>query len=173
MKFERILRILMFELVFQFSDLMNFPSVPSSLPSCLSPGSSRCRKATSFTSIGRLMPTGLKENIMDELVFSPHPMSRWISSFWSCFFFSELLLYCLLYNISLSQISLQILPPTEKPTPIKSPTLQVLDYGEAVALFNFNADLPVELSFRKVSIAVELQQEGGCLWMFKLECMKM
>ncbi|KAL7391851.1 hypothetical protein ABVT39_015761 [Epinephelus coioides] len=43
----------------------------------------------------------------------------------------------------------EILPPTEKPTPIKSPTIQVLDYGEAVALFNFNADLPVELSFRK------------------------
>ncbi|KAM7018520.1 vinexin isoform 7-T7 [Tautogolabrus adspersus] len=43
----------------------------------------------------------------------------------------------------------EILPATEKPTPIKSPTLQVLDYGEAVALFNFNADLPVELSFRK------------------------
>lgn len=43
----------------------------------------------------------------------------------------------------------EILPPTEKPTPIKNPTLQVLDYGEAVALFNFNADLPVELSFRK------------------------
>ncbi|XP_041644513.1 vinexin isoform X7 [Cheilinus undulatus] len=43
----------------------------------------------------------------------------------------------------------EILSPTEKPTPIKSPTLQVLDYGEAVALFNFNADLPVELSFRK------------------------
>ncbi|XP_068617033.1 vinexin [Brachionichthys hirsutus] len=43
----------------------------------------------------------------------------------------------------------EILPPTEKPTPIKAPTLQVLDYGEAVALFHFNADLPVELSFRK------------------------
>ncbi|XP_034547649.1 vinexin isoform X3 [Notolabrus celidotus] len=43
----------------------------------------------------------------------------------------------------------EILAPTEKPTPIKSPTFQVLDYGEAVALFNFNADLPVELSFRK------------------------
>uniref|UniRef100_A0A8C2XES9 Sorbin and SH3 domain containing 3 n=1 Tax=Cyclopterus lumpus TaxID=8103 RepID=A0A8C2XES9_CYCLU len=43
----------------------------------------------------------------------------------------------------------EILLPSEKPTPIKSPTLQVLDYGEAVALFNFNADLPVELSFRK------------------------
>uniref|UniRef100_A0A665VYC0 Sorbin and SH3 domain containing 3 n=1 Tax=Echeneis naucrates TaxID=173247 RepID=A0A665VYC0_ECHNA len=43
----------------------------------------------------------------------------------------------------------EILPPTEKPTPIKSPTLQVLDYGEAVAMYNFSGDLPVELSFRK------------------------
>ncbi|XP_061584856.1 vinexin isoform X3 [Cololabis saira] len=43
----------------------------------------------------------------------------------------------------------EVLAPTEKPTPIKSPTLQVLDYGEAVALYNFNADQPVELSFRK------------------------
>ncbi|KAM7391530.1 hypothetical protein PAMP_022214 [Pampus punctatissimus] len=43
----------------------------------------------------------------------------------------------------------EILPPSEKPTPLKSPTIQVLDYGEAVALFNFNGDLPVELSFRK------------------------
>ncbi|TRY86498.1 hypothetical protein DNTS_017550 [Danionella cerebrum] len=43
----------------------------------------------------------------------------------------------------------EIIPPTEKPTPIKSPSLQVLEYGEAVALFNFSADLPVELPFRK------------------------
>ncbi|XP_041692175.2 vinexin isoform X3 [Coregonus clupeaformis] len=43
----------------------------------------------------------------------------------------------------------EIVPSTEKPTPIKSPTIQLLDYGEAVALFTFNADLPVELSFRK------------------------
>ncbi|XP_075894989.1 vinexin isoform X3 [Nelusetta ayraudi] len=43
----------------------------------------------------------------------------------------------------------EILPPTEKPTPIRSPTIQVLDYGEAVALYNFTGDLPVELSFRK------------------------
>ncbi|KAJ0067549.1 hypothetical protein NL108_008023, partial [Boleophthalmus pectinirostris] len=46
----------------------------------------------------------------------------------------------------------EVLAPTEKPTPIKSPTLQVLEYGEAVALYNFNADLPVELSFRKGEI---------------------
>uniref|UniRef100_A0A8C6SBR1 Sorbin and SH3 domain containing 3 n=1 Tax=Neogobius melanostomus TaxID=47308 RepID=A0A8C6SBR1_9GOBI len=43
----------------------------------------------------------------------------------------------------------ELLAPSERPTPIKSPTLQVLEYGEAVALYNFNADLPVELSFRK------------------------
>ncbi|KAL4594062.1 vinexin-like isoform X3 [Arapaima gigas] len=43
----------------------------------------------------------------------------------------------------------EMIPPTEKPTPIKPPTIQVLEYGEAVALFNFSADLPVELSFRK------------------------
>lgn len=54
----------------------------------------------------------------------------------------------------------QILPPTEKPTPIRSPTLQVLDYGEAVALYNFNADLPVELSFRKVSDATEMKKRS-------------
>ncbi|XP_061842229.1 vinexin isoform X1 [Nerophis lumbriciformis] len=43
----------------------------------------------------------------------------------------------------------EVLPPSEKPTPIKTPNVQVLDYGEAVALYTFNADLPVELSFRK------------------------
>ncbi|XP_077378437.1 vinexin isoform X3 [Festucalex cinctus] len=43
----------------------------------------------------------------------------------------------------------EILLPSEKPTPIKPPSVQVLDYGEAVALYNFNADLPVELPFRK------------------------
>ncbi|XP_044293397.1 vinexin isoform X2 [Varanus komodoensis] len=43
----------------------------------------------------------------------------------------------------------EILPPTEIPKPIKSPTIQVLEYGEAVAQYNFKGDLPVELSFRK------------------------
>uniref|UniRef100_A0A8C9RQQ8 Sorbin and SH3 domain containing 3 n=1 Tax=Scleropages formosus TaxID=113540 RepID=A0A8C9RQQ8_SCLFO len=43
----------------------------------------------------------------------------------------------------------EMIPPTEKPTPIKPPSIQVLEYGEALALFNFSADLPVELSFRK------------------------
>jgi len=44
----------------------------------------------------------------------------------------------------------QILPPTEVPKPIKAPTIQVLEYGEALALYNFRGELPVELSFRKV-----------------------
>ncbi|XP_066495699.1 vinexin isoform X2 [Tiliqua scincoides] len=43
----------------------------------------------------------------------------------------------------------EVLPPTEVPKPIKSPTIQVLEYGEAVAQYNFKGDLPVELSFRK------------------------
>ncbi|NXI06083.1 VINEX protein, partial [Pachycephala philippinensis] len=43
----------------------------------------------------------------------------------------------------------QILPPTEVPKPIKAPALQVLEYGEALALYNFRGDLHVELSFRK------------------------
>ncbi|XP_013867566.1 vinexin isoform X2 [Austrofundulus limnaeus] len=52
----------------------------------------------------------------------------------------------------------EILPPTEKPTPLRSPTLQVLEYGEAVALYNFNADLPVELSFRKGEVICVTRQ---------------
>ncbi|XP_029891876.1 vinexin isoform X3 [Aquila chrysaetos chrysaetos] len=43
----------------------------------------------------------------------------------------------------------EILPPTEVPKPIKAPTIQVLEYGEALALYNFRGELPVELSFRK------------------------
>eukprot|EP00062_Callorhinchus_milii_P021296 gi/632978045/ref/XP_007905684.1/ PREDICTED: vinexin [Callorhinchus milii] len=43
----------------------------------------------------------------------------------------------------------EIIPDTERPTPIKPPPIQVLEYGEAVATFNFKADLPVELAFRK------------------------
>ncbi|XP_064587097.1 vinexin [Zonotrichia leucophrys gambelii] len=43
----------------------------------------------------------------------------------------------------------EILPPTEVPKPIKAPTLQVLEYGEALALYNFRGDVHVELSFRK------------------------
>ncbi|XP_074837682.1 vinexin isoform X2 [Carettochelys insculpta] len=43
----------------------------------------------------------------------------------------------------------EILPPTEVPKPIKPPTIQVLEYGEAVAQYSFKGELAVELSFRK------------------------
>lgn len=44
----------------------------------------------------------------------------------------------------------QLLPPTEKAQPKKSAPVQVLEYGEAVARFNFKGDTVVEMSFRKV-----------------------
>lgn len=43
----------------------------------------------------------------------------------------------------------EVLPADEIPKPIKSPTYQVLEYGDAVAQYNFKGDLEVELSFRK------------------------
>lgn len=46
-----------------------------------------------------------------------------------------------------------MLPADEVPKPIKPPTYQVLEYGEAVAQYNFKGDLEVELSFRKVRLA--------------------
>ncbi|XP_075929468.1 uncharacterized protein LOC116951047 [Petromyzon marinus] len=44
---------------------------------------------------------------------------------------------------------LEMLPPTEKPQPMRQPPIQVLEYGEAVARYNFNADTNLEMSFRK------------------------
>ncbi|GCB79409.1 hypothetical protein scyTo_0016954, partial [Scyliorhinus torazame] len=44
---------------------------------------------------------------------------------------------------------IELLPPTERAQPKKSPPLQVLEYGEAAARFNFNGDTHVEMSFRK------------------------
>ncbi|XP_076025458.1 sorbin and SH3 domain-containing protein 1 [Genypterus blacodes] len=43
----------------------------------------------------------------------------------------------------------ELLPPTEKAQPKKSVPVQVLEYGEAMARFNFNGDTLVEMSFRK------------------------
>ncbi|XP_060710193.1 sorbin and SH3 domain-containing protein 1 isoform X22 [Hemiscyllium ocellatum] len=43
----------------------------------------------------------------------------------------------------------ELLPPTERAQPKKAPPLQVLEYGEAVARFNFSGDTHVEMSFRK------------------------
>lgn len=53
---------------------------------------------------------------------------------------------------SLLPLSLsQLLPPAEKAQPKKLPPVQILEYGEAIAKFNFNGDTQVEMSFRKVS----------------------
>nr|XP_040033689.1 sorbin and SH3 domain-containing protein 1 isoform X5 [Gasterosteus aculeatus aculeatus] len=47
------------------------------------------------------------------------------------------------------QSYVELLPTTEKAQPKKSAPVQVLEYGEAVARFNFNGDTVVEMSFRK------------------------
>lgn len=47
------------------------------------------------------------------------------------------------------QSYVELLPPTEKAQPKKSAPVQVLEYGEAIARFNFNGDTVVEMSFRK------------------------
>ncbi|XP_076599568.1 sorbin and SH3 domain-containing protein 1 isoform X2 [Chaetodon auriga] len=47
------------------------------------------------------------------------------------------------------QSYVELLPPTEKAQPKKSVPVQVLEYGEAVARFNFTGDTVVEMSFRK------------------------
>ncbi|NXN80638.1 SRBS1 protein, partial [Bombycilla garrulus] len=43
----------------------------------------------------------------------------------------------------------ELLPPAEKAQPKKPLPLQVLEYGDAIAKFNFNGDTQVEMSFRK------------------------
>ncbi|XP_052469090.1 sorbin and SH3 domain-containing protein 1 isoform X2 [Carassius gibelio] len=43
----------------------------------------------------------------------------------------------------------ELLPPTEKAQPKRSSPVQVLEYGEAIARFNFTGDTAVEMSFRK------------------------
>ncbi|XP_043844478.1 sorbin and SH3 domain-containing protein 1 isoform X17 [Dromiciops gliroides] len=44
---------------------------------------------------------------------------------------------------------IELLPPAEKAQPKKTAPIQVLEYGDAVAKFNFNGDTQVEMSFRK------------------------
>ncbi|XP_062913277.1 vinexin isoform X1 [Mobula hypostoma] len=43
----------------------------------------------------------------------------------------------------------EIIPANERPTPIKSPPTHLVEYGEALAIFNFKGDSNIELSFRK------------------------
>lgn len=65
-----------------------------------------------------------------------------------------LLPFFLLFFPPLSLLPLflsQLLPPAEKAQPKKLTPVQVLEYGEAIAKFNFNGDTQVEMSFRKVS----------------------
>ncbi|XP_070288749.1 sorbin and SH3 domain-containing protein 1 isoform X26 [Myotis yumanensis] len=44
---------------------------------------------------------------------------------------------------------IELLPPAEKAQPKKLTPVQILEYGEAIAKFNFNGDTQVEMSFRK------------------------
>nr|XP_033795967.1 sorbin and SH3 domain-containing protein 1 isoform X16 [Geotrypetes seraphini] len=44
---------------------------------------------------------------------------------------------------------IELLPPAEKAQPKKLSPVQVLEYGEAIAKFNFSGDTQVEMSFRK------------------------
>ncbi|XP_075697589.1 sorbin and SH3 domain-containing protein 1 isoform X4 [Rhinoderma darwinii] len=44
---------------------------------------------------------------------------------------------------------IEILPQTEKAQPQKPPPVQVLEYGDSVAKFNFNGDTAVEMTFKK------------------------
>nr|XP_021498088.1 vinexin isoform X3 [Meriones unguiculatus] len=43
----------------------------------------------------------------------------------------------------------EVLPADEIPKPIKPPTYQVLEYGDAIAQYSFKGEVEVELSFRK------------------------
>ncbi|XP_072281233.1 sorbin and SH3 domain-containing protein 1 isoform X21 [Pyxicephalus adspersus] len=44
---------------------------------------------------------------------------------------------------------IEMLPQTEKVQPQKTSPVQVLEYGDAIAKFNFNGDTAVEMSFKK------------------------
>ncbi|XP_069773616.1 E3 ubiquitin-protein ligase SH3RF1-like isoform X11 [Narcine bancroftii] len=43
----------------------------------------------------------------------------------------------------------EVIPANERPTPIKSPPIQLVEYGEVLTIFNFKGDSSAELSFRK------------------------
>ncbi|XP_034881618.1 sorbin and SH3 domain-containing protein 1 isoform X23 [Mirounga leonina] len=53
---------------------------------------------------------------------------------------------------------IELLPPAEKAQPKKLASVQVLEYGEAIAKFNFNGDTQVEMSFRKGERIMLLRQ---------------
>ncbi|XP_006831239.1 PREDICTED: sorbin and SH3 domain-containing protein 1-like isoform X3 [Chrysochloris asiatica] len=53
---------------------------------------------------------------------------------------------------------IELLPPAEKAQPKKLTPVQILEYGEALAKFNFNGDTQVEMSFRKGERIMLLRQ---------------
>uniref|UniRef100_A0A2I3LH74 Sorbin and SH3 domain containing 1 n=1 Tax=Papio anubis TaxID=9555 RepID=A0A2I3LH74_PAPAN len=59
---------------------------------------------------------------------------------------------------------IELLPPAEKAQPKKLTPVQVLEYGEAIAKFNFNGDTQVEMSFRKVSCPSHALLWGSLGW---------
>lgn len=125
---------------------------------CASVGSCRFRKETSSTSFGRWIKTGTKGSITEELAFSLKVTLRCVSSLRMLHVFLNCSFRGLLHSAAQPEslywfvISclLQLLPPTEKAQPKKSVPVQVLEYGEAIARFNFTGDTVVEMSFRKV-----------------------
>lgn len=147
-----IVHLIMFDHFYNHTQLMLLFLHLSSI------GSWPYKKVMQCTYTGRWTPTGMKESIMGEQGSFPPAM-------WRCvhLYANETLCIIFFSFKHVPMFSFQIIPPTEKPTPIKSPTIQVLEYGEAVALFNFNADLPVELSFRKVPETLHhILQLTGC-----------
>jgi len=66
------------------------------------------------------------------------------------FFVTKRVFRCEVARLTSVMLFFQLLPPTEKAQPQKSAPVQVLEYGEAMARFNFTGDTVVEMSFRKV-----------------------
>ena len=145
----------------------------------LSTGSCLCRRETSFTFISKSIRTGTKESITAGWGSSPAPTSRYPGSvsfsgktqtcpehhLSNLCFVSSFPLISLLSALFRSPLPLppthplsQLLPPAEKAQPKKLTPVQVLEYGEAIAKFNFNGDTQVEMSFRKVSCPLILHQ---------------
>lgn len=96
----------------------------------------------------------MKGNTTEEWAFSLRAMLRCALSHgmlkcrWQIALF--LLQGFLLFSFYYFFVLFQLLPITEKAQPKKSVPVQVLEYGEAIARFNFSGDTVVEMSFRKV-----------------------
>lgn len=98
--------------------------------------------APSFQEKPRMPKTPFSYHVLSSLPFSSSPGPSLLLSFLS-----------------------QLLPPAEKAQPRKLAPVQVLEYGEAIAKFNFNGDTQVEMSFRKVSHTHTSHPGFGGPWM--------